>query len=259
MRAELDFGGQADPGGIVLTWSPIPVGVRIVDPGAAAGPVSVTVRARSKASGGDLVFGSSVASTKASKLILALPVDGSPTPMFVAGRFGRPSSSPGDVTIEVVLSASGAVLSATPVMVRIRKNAVALSAAERGRFLVALKKINNKGAGTFAGLRLVHYEKGIYEAHFADGFLPWHRAYLLDLERQLQLIDSTVALPYWRFDEPAPRLFSRAFMGRPDPTTGTVILNSDNPLQDWFTDGRVGIDRRPKFNTQTSKASGTSR
>ena len=40
------------------------------------------------------------------------------------------------------------------------------------------------------------------------GFLPWHRAYLLDLERELQAIDPSVALPYWRFDQPAPNLFT---------------------------------------------------
>jgi tyrosinase len=256
MLAEVDIGGQTGPGGAVLTWSPMRAEVRLVDPGAVAGPVPVTVRARSTAAGGDLRFGSSVTSTKAADLSLALPVDGSPTPFYVAGRFGRPSSAAGDVAIEVVDAGSGAVLSSTAVMVRIRKNAVALSEAERSRFLVALNRINNKGAGTFAGLRLVHYEKGIREAHYQDGFLPWHRAYLLDLERQLQLIDSSVALPYWRFDQPAPRLFSQAFMGIPDPSNGTVVLSSDNPLQEWFTDGKVGFDRRPRFNTQTSPASG---
>ena len=44
-------------------------------------------------------------------------------------------------------------------------------------------------------------------------FLPWHRAYLLDLERELQAIDPSVALPYWRFDQPAPNLFTPEFLG----------------------------------------------
>ena len=46
------------------------------------------------------------------------------------------------------------------------------------------------------------------QAHGAPGFLPWHRAYLLDLERELQAIDPSVALPYWRFDQAAPNLFT---------------------------------------------------
>lgn len=255
MLAELDIEGQAGPD-IVLTWSPVRVEVRLVDPGVVTGPVPVTVRARSTAAGGDLLFGSSVSTTTDARLSLALPVDGSPTPFYVAGRFGRPSSAAGDVAIEVVDAGAVVVLSSTAVMVRIRKNAVALGEAERGRFLATLRKLNNNGAGRFAGFRLVHFEQGILEAHYEEGFLPWHRAYLLDLERELQLIDPSVALPYWRFDQPAPRLFSQAFMGIPDPTTGAVMLSADNPLQHWWTDGRVRFDRRPRFNTQTSPASG---
>ena len=49
------------------------------------------------------------------------------------------------------------------------------------------------------------------QAHGAPGFLPWHRAYILDLERELQAIDPSVALPYWRFDRPAPNLFTLDF------------------------------------------------
>ena len=48
------------------------------------------------------------------------------------------------------------------------------------------------------------------EAHGFSAFYPWHRAYLLDLERELQNIDPSVSLPYWRFDQPAPGLFTPA-------------------------------------------------
>ena len=64
------------------------------------------------------------------------------------------------------------------------------------------------------------------QAHGAAGFLPWHRAYLLDLERELQAIDPSVALPYWRFDQPAPNLFTRDFLGVSD-ALGTVQFSAD--------------------------------
>jgi tyrosinase len=91
------------------------------------------------------------------------------------------------------------------------------------------------------------------EAHGRAGFLPWHRAYLLDLERELQLIDPSVTLPYWKFDEPAPNLFTRAFIGDPN-RLGRVRFVPGNPLEFWATDGVAGIERSPFFDTDTSPA-----
>jgi tyrosinase len=108
--------------------------------------------------------------------------------------------------------------------------------------------------GRFADFRNVHSSAGDPEAHQNAGFPPWHRAFLLDLERELQQIDPSVALPYWRFDEPAPNLFTRDFMGVTDPSTGRVLFSATNPFQFWATDGVIGIVRRPRFNTQTQRA-----
>ena len=87
----------------------------------------------------------------------------------------------------------------------------------------------------------------------APGFLPWHRAYLLDLERELQAIDSSVALPYWRFEQAAPNLFTSDFLGVSN-SLGTVQFSATNPLQFWVTDGVQGIARRPFFNTTNGAA-----
>jgi tyrosinase len=80
----------------------------------------------------------------------------------------------------------------------------------------------------------------------------------LDLERELQRIDPSVALPYWRFDQRAPSLFTRDFMGVPDASTGRVLFSAANPLQFWATDGVTGIVRRPRFDTQTQPATAQS-
>jgi tyrosinase len=60
-------------------------------------------------------------------------------------------------------------------------------------------------------------------------------------------------LPYWRFDQPAPGLFSEDFMGVPD-SVGTLQFSGVNPLQFWATDGIAGIVRPSRFNTQTQPA-----
>jgi tyrosinase len=77
---------------------------------------------------------------------------------------------------------------------------------------------------------------------------------MLDLERELQRIDPSVALPYWRFDRPAPKLFTRAFIGAPADATGFALFNPTNPLRLWMTDGVPGIMRDPDFDVATSGA-----
>ncbi|HMG04243.1 MAG TPA: tyrosinase family protein, partial [Chthoniobacterales bacterium] len=166
----------------------------------------------------------------------------------------RPSLADGDVTIEA--RAGTALIGAVKLMVRIRKNANTLTVAERNRFIGAFAQLNNQGAGRFVDFRNMHTAAASPQAHGAPGFLPWHRAYLLDLERELQGIDSSVALPYWRFDQAAPNLFSLAYLGFSTSANGTVQFSSTNPLQFWVTDGVQGINRRPFFNTTSGFASG---
>src|SRR6185312_678373 len=129
-------------------------------------------------------------------------------------------------------------------MVRIRKNAESLTTGERDRLVAAFAQLNNQGTGRFADFRNMHTAASSPQAHGAPGFLPWHRAYLLDLERELQAFDPSVALPYWRFDQAAPNLFTNDFIGVSD-SLGTVHFSATNPLQFWKTDGVQGVNRRP--------------
>ena len=128
---------------------------------------------------------------------------------------GGPSGRDGDTTLEVLRGTTTTVVTAVPVMVRVRKDAETLTVAERGRFLGAMARLNDRGRGPFRDFRNTHTDDTTDEAHGLDGFLPWHRAYLLDLERELQRIDPSVTLPYWRFDRPAPKLFAPPSSGRP--------------------------------------------
>jgi tyrosinase len=201
---------------------------------------------RSAAGGGAVVFRRTATGAFANTLTVPVPITGGSVSFFVAGRFGQPSTSNGDVRIEARMGTT--LVGSVPLMVRIRKNANRLTPAERDRFVAALAQLNNQGAGRFTDFRDMHTNVSSPQAHGAAGFLPWHRAYLLDLERELQAIDPTVALPYWRFDQPAPNIFTREFLGVSD-ALGTVRFSPTNPLQFWRTDGVQGINRRPFFNT----------
>jgi tyrosinase len=219
--------------------------------GALGSSVNVILSSISTGSGA-IRFRTSPTGASTATLSLALPVNGTSVPFFVVGQFPNASKSDGDVRIDARVG--GNLIGQVRLMVRIRKNANNLTAPEVSRFVSAFAQLNNQGAGRFADFRNMHTNAGSPEAHGAPGFLPWHRAYLLDLERELQAIDSSVALPYWRFDQPAPSLFSGAFFGVSN-SIGTVQFNATNPLQFWVTDGVQGINRRPFFNTATGFAS----
>lgn len=247
MNVELQINNSVNPGARFVTWSPSPCRIRMTNPTGATTPtVTVRITGRSTATGGVVVFRSGTTGAFVTSLSLTLPTHGLTVPFFVVGRFGRPSLNNGDVVIEARVGTT--LVGSVPVMVRVRKNANSLTTAERDRFVAAFAQLNNQGMGRFADFRNMHVDASRPEAHNAPGFLPWHRAYLLDLERELQAIDPSVALPYWRFDQPAPNLFTRDFLGVSDQV-GTVQFSPTNPLRFWVTDGVPGINRRPFFST----------
>ena len=97
-----------------------------------------------------------------------------------------------------------------------RKSFVDLTAAERDAFLAAVLTIKhtiaNPGApladqvsiyDQFVALHAVVMNlrvTGIGSVNYGHNnelFLPWHRQYIKEFESQLQIVDSSVALPYW--------------------------------------------------------------
>ena len=251
MNVEIQINSSPSAAARFVTWAPSPCRIRVSNPSGATSPtVNVKISAASAAGGGGVVFRAGVSGSFSSTLTLTLPINGASVPFFAAGKFGKPSVSDGDVTIEA--RAGTSVVGSVALMVRIRKNANKLTAGERDRFVSAFAQLNNQGAGRFQDFRDMHATQlSLNQAHGEAGFLSWHRAYLLDLERELQAIDPSVALPYWRFDRAAPNLFALDFFGASDPT-GTVQFSAGNPLRFWVTDGVPGINRRPLFSTSTA-------
>ena len=248
MNVELQINNSTSARARFVTWAPSPCRIRMTNPSGATTPtVSVVITGRSVVGGGAVLFRRGTTGAFSTSISLNVPITGASVPFFVAGRFGRPSVNNGDVRIEARVGTT--LVGSVPVMVRIRKNANGLTAGERDRFVAAFAQLNNQGLGRFTDFRDMHETSAsLAQAHGAPGFLPWHRAYLLDLERELQAIDPSVALPYWRFDQPAPNIFKLEFLGVSD-ANGTVTFGPNNPLQFWKTDGIPGVNRSPHFPT----------
>ena len=247
MKVEVLINNSADPRARYVTWAPSPCKVRLSDPTGATQPVQVKLSNKSAANGGVVVFSAAGDFVPKATLTLTLPLDGSSVAFQVAGQFKKASSADRDTAIEAQVGTE--VVGRVELMVRIRKDANTLSPAERNLFIDTFAKLNNQGTGRFADFALMHTEEASRHTHGGPGFLPWHRAYLLDLERELQVIEPSVALPYWRFDKAAPNLFTPEFMGQSDEL-GTVTFSPTNPLQFWKTEGVPGIERLPGFDTE---------
>jgi tyrosinase len=250
MNIELQINESTNLDARFLRWTPSPCRIRITNAtGQTGAAVDLQISAKTATGGGQVVFRAGSSGALKDTLNLSVPTSGGTVPFFAAGKSGQPSSSNGDVSIEV--RSGTTLLASVPVMVRIRKNANGLSDDERDRFVAAFAKLNDQGLGRFKDFRDMHVAVSLAQAHGAPGFLPWHRAYLLDLERDLQAIDPSVAIPYWRFDQPAPKIFTLDFFGQSD-SNGTVQFSATNPLQFWRTDGQLGVNRSPLFPITTA-------
>ena len=249
MDVEIQINNSTGANARFITWAPSSCRIRVTNPSGVTSPTAtVRLTATSTATGGQLVFRRGTTGPFTNSLTLQLAINGTSAQFFIAGRFGRPSIDNGDITIEARRGTT--LVGSVPVMVRVRKNANNLTPGERDRFVSAMAQLNNQGAGRFVDFRDMHVELALGQSHGHPAFLPWHRAYLLDLERELQAIDPSVSLPYWRFDQPAPNIFTRDFFGVADQF-GTVEWSPANPLQFWRTDSMLGINRLPLFPTNT--------
>jgi tyrosinase len=248
MDVEIQINNSPQPAARFVNWAPSDCRIRITNPAGSQGQATHNIRLRSvsAASAGAVNFREAATDPFATSLTLSVPINGNWVRFQIAGRFGRPSVNLNDVKIEA--RKGNALVGSVTCTVRIRKNANTLTPGERDRFIAAFAQLNNQGAGRFADFRDMHTNVSSPQAHGAPGFLPWHRAYLLDLERELQAIDPSVSLHYWRFDQASPNIFTRDFLGVSD-NVGAVEFSPNNPLQFWVTDGVQGITRRPFFNT----------
>jgi len=254
MIVEIQINNSLQPAARYVTWAWSPCLARVSNPAGITGTqVAIQLNQTALAGGGALRFSNTASGSGAATLNMTLPKSGTSVPFFVRGTTAS-NADPG-VQIEAHPASSRLVVGSVSVMVRIRKSAASLTTSERDRLVAAMATLNNQGLGRWADFAGTHVQAGQPEAHGRPGFLPWHRAFVLDLERELQAIDRSVALPYWRFDQPAPSLFSPDFLGNGSfqgPGTSAVVFSATNPLRFWKAGPTPGIFRDPDFNVNAA-------
>lgn len=271
-----------DPKAGYISWTPVPLTISLKK---TAHKGSYTLTSKSLAnSGTKLVFKKAQGDKPQDEITVQLTPDKSET-IYVAGKFqpkkphNGASKEKKDVAITIAnVDEPKKILGSLDIMIRVRKNANELSDKARQDLLEALAKLNgieNKnstlsepGKGIYVTDFVAMHVAGATNNEHGDAmFLPWHRLYLLDLERQLQRINPAVTLPYWRFDQPAPNLFSEDFLGKTEQipidspfTQGTsdkyAHFSPSNPLSKWQIQNVTGIPRASFFNTKKEPANG---
>ena len=251
-----------------LTWAPTSCRIRWAD-GTSGATLNVTLQ---NMTGADrLRFANSALAGGATATNATLPIalsgDGAWVTFYMAGNNGNASVNDKDAIMEVLDASNGSLLSREGLMVRIRKNANTLTTSERDRYLEALKKLDltyndyidfvkthSRDAGSTSLSVEAHRQ-----AHSGSAFLPWHRAFVLHIERLLQAADPSVALPYWKFDDNAPNMFVQDFMGT-NSSGNMATLSATNPIVAWSLPGEslpTGIQRKTPYGDASHPAVAT--
>lgn len=242
-----------------LTWAPTPCQIRVIDGDPRGADVIVTLTndpPQSRPLGGDVRFGKAVAAghtAESESLTLNLKQDGTPVDFFMAGKKASTLTMDSltdkgrDAVIEIHQgNADGPLLGTHAVMVRVRKDIRTLTDVELQAFQTAVNDLHrvDKRYEWYVLLHRLATGHGEWpdQAHRGSGFIAWHRAFLLQFERELQKRYPYVALPYWVQGEPQPtlvsqKLFSGVRLGT-NSTGGTEVVSFDrtNPLYGWSID-----------------------
>jgi tyrosinase len=235
-----------------ITWSPTNCRVKWINPPSASATLGITLRNmpgtnRLRFANAQPAAGSTATSTTTT---LTLSGDGAWQSFYIAGNNGNPSINDKDAVLEVLETSSNNLLAREGVMVRIRKNANAISAGERDRYLEALRDVHQT-YDFYMLFRNSHSQNNIahLQAHSGSAFLPWHRAFVLHFERLLQSSDPSIAVPYWHFDQSSPNMFNANFIGaNPTAPNTLAILNASNPISSWQIPSEIiGIRRRTPY------------
>ncbi|WP_298898181.1 tyrosinase family protein [uncultured Psychroserpens sp.] len=219
-------GSESEKAGYV-GWTPVKCTLTIKDyNGDSPIPVTITPKHRRGKSGRIELYRNNAPSTMpVNKIEHDFKSENSLT-FYVAGKFKYASIAEKDTYIHVQSNNSNLELK-KDLMVRVRKNANKLTQTEIDLFLKAFVSLNNvkssedyKGRYTIKPSKLLHeivlmhtYDAA-FEIHSRESFHPWHRAYLMHLEREMQNLIPEVTVPYWKYDEKAEKVFTESFIGK---------------------------------------------
>ena len=259
MNVELQINDSSSPNAGFVGWAPSPCRIRVTNPARLPLPapplppirVRVRLRSVSAAGAGAVVFRSGTTGAFTDTLDVSVPLAGTSVRFFVAGKFGRPSVARDDVTIEARAQIPPAA-TPTTLVGRVRSWCGPQECREphrggAGPLRQRARHTQQPGGGALRGL-----PQHAHQCQLAAGA---RRARLSALASRLSARSRagapgdhpSVALPYWRFDQPAPKLFTPDFFGTSSPN-GAVQFSATNPLQFWVTDGVQGVSRSPANN-----------
>jgi hypothetical protein len=127
----------------------------------------------------------------------------------------------------------------------VRKDSRSLTNDERSRFVQALIVLRNSGVmERFARIHSQHFFAGI---HNSSHFLPWHREFVRRFEKELEVVDPTVSVPYWdatRDQIPSESPWNQDFLGQ---------FNTAWSLDRRFLVGRVSLPTRSQVDTNRTR------
>lgn len=128
-----------------------------------------------------------------------------------------------------------------------RKDANTLTVGERTEFVNAVLQL--KAEGIYDQFVLRHANANMGSIHSAPAFLPWHRRFIWDLERELQRASQNpnLGLPYWNWpsgNENASMWDSNLLGGNGDPITQAVTTGAFREGQ-WTIVNRSGNPAGP--------------
>lgn len=254
MKFILKINGSEDKNAEFVGWTPVKCTLTIEGyNGDTPMPVTITPEHTNKSGRIDLYIDNATSATSVTEVKHDFQ-NAAELTFYVSGKFGNASVAEivdgkvdGKDTFIYVKSDNSNLELEKKIMVRVRKNANALSELEIELFLKTFVSLSIKPATeSYKGrytvnpssilheIVLMHTYDTASEIHRRESFHPWHRAYLLHLEREMQKINPTVTIPYWKFDEKADMVFTEGFIGK------TQKLNLDDP--DRYFDTSI-----PKF------------
>lgn len=268
LKLNLEINGSIHEGARYIGWKPIKCTLHFnAESGNRVQGAQVKITSKNNGTG-RVVFLENEKDSEQQETLTFEKVRENKVDFYVAGKFGHPSKEDKDTVISIELSGVGVSSEnherqrfnlEVPIMIRVRKNAESLDSIERDRLLSGLVKLTQKRPkkeypsdltytqvphSLFDELVLMHTLDAAYEIHGRTSFYPWHRIFLLHLERELQEIDPAITIPYWKYDEKAPNLFSDDFAGKTNRTSQPQYsikevlqptFSDSNPMKNWKT------------------------
>jgi tyrosinase len=233
MKFELKINGSESPEAGYVGWTPVKCTLKIVNY-QGDDPVSVVITTgQFPGAKGEIALYEDNSTSASSVNVIVRDLKDEEFDFYVAGVFERASVAMQDTFIQVESTTEGIEKIQREVMVRVRKNANELTDEEIKLFLKCFTELSEKDAvGNYQDngytvtptklldeLVLMHSLDTSAEIHGRTSFHPWHRAFLSHLEREMQKVDPRVTVPYWKFDEAAPNVFTEKFVGKTRAST----------------------------------------